>query len=237
MREISLLDGLGLVVRGIAAAVIAVTLVVGGFVAGLSAGHPVLAFGLPILGGVLSLFLVQGMSESDEDSGDDPFTAPPGISWRLCDPELRNSGVWRAQFERAALDVAALDDPARSRREVERLIKDWSFRIGYHYRVVRVDRVTDAKARSSRAGDDRWRTYRVTLDIGGGEPGERAPRQRGRLRIGDGLAEFQLDPPQPHRHAPDQERLDVKMPDLDHATPPAVVGARGEPMWDRWLDG
>ena len=53
MRATSLDHGLWTILKGLAAAVIAVILVVGGFIAGLELDRPILGMGLPILGAVL----------------------------------------------------------------------------------------------------------------------------------------------------------------------------------------
>ena len=106
---------------GIGAAVFGIVLVVGGFLVGLTIGYPLLAFLLPMLGVVLSLFLAQWFASSLEDTRDDPFALRPRTSWRLCDPELRNYGVWRADFDPGSLDVVGLDDPTCVRRDIERL--------------------------------------------------------------------------------------------------------------------
>jgi len=113
-------------------------IVVGGFVASLTIVHPLLAFGLPMLGLVLSLFVAQWFSSSLQGTRNDPFALRLRTSWKLCDPDLRNSGVWRADLEPGSPDVAGLDDPTRVRQDIERLITDWSHRIGYPYYHCRV---------------------------------------------------------------------------------------------------
>jgi hypothetical protein len=248
MRATGLRHWLRLIFTGLGAAVFAVCLVVGGFLAGLTLGHPLLAFGLPILGAVLSLCLAQFFSlslEPREPRGDDPFAARPRTSWKLCDPDLRNSGVWRAGLGPGSPDVAGLDDPTRIREVVEHLIADWSQRIGWPYlgcRVVRVVPAGGPKARPLGSSDDRARTYRVTLDLGGGEWDVPTRHESGRLRIGPGLAEFQLEPaPESQYRAPDPDRAyrDLEADGMASPSPPIVdaIRARTDPMWDRWLDG
>jgi hypothetical protein len=227
MRETGLRYWLRAIFTAISAAVFGIVLVVGGFLVGLTIGHPLLAFGLSMLGVVLSLFLAQWFSSSIENTRSDPFALRPRTPWKLCDPELRNYGVWRADFEPGSLDVAGLDDPTCVPQDIERLITDWSHRIGYPYHHCRVLGVAPADA------------FWVTLDLGAGEPGQRPHHEFGWLRIGVGLAEFRLDPlPQPQAHALVRAIRDFKAGGIASSPRRAleIAQARNEPMWDRWID-
>jgi hypothetical protein len=239
MRETGLRYMLRAILRGIGAAVFGMVLVVGGFLVGLTIGHSILAFGLSMLGVVLSLFLAQWFSSSLQDTPNDPFALRLRTSWKLCDPDLRNSGVWRADLEPGSLDAAGLDDPTRVRQDIERLIADWSYRIGYPYYHCRVTGVEPAVAPKARSPNDGSRTFRVTLDLGGGEPGERPHQEFGWLCIGVGLAEFQLEPLlQPQARAFARAIRDFKVDGIDISLLPTfeIAQARNEPMWDRWID-
>jgi len=150
--------------------------------------------------------------------------------------------VWRAQFGPELLDVAGFDDPTRMRQDVERLIADWSYRIGWPYlgcRVASVVPVGVPKVYSFATADDQSRVYKITLDLGGGEPGERTPTEIGWLRISADMTEFQLEPrARTQERAPAGESHDWNAGEIDIVAPATAGAAQrlNEPMWDRWLD-
>ncbi len=85
---------------GIGAALLAASLTVAGLLVGLSLGHPGFAFGLTMLGILVSLSLAHWFSISLEEPLEDPFSDRPRVSWRLIDPELRNTGVCARSWDR-----------------------------------------------------------------------------------------------------------------------------------------
>jgi hypothetical protein len=229
---------------GLGAAVIAVCLVVGSLAASLALHHPLVAFALPILAVVLSLLIAQSLSSTTCDTQDDPFTVHFQRIWRLRDPSLGNASLWRTDFDSATLNLTDLDDPQLMRPTIDRLIDDWSIRIGYpydHCPVVRVLEVGTARPHRSRSSNVRPRWYRVTIEPRGDEPGERKLRETGLLCISPDHAEFQLVPPtRPHRRALTVRRDSDKF-SLHDVEPITRFRASARPadhtMWDRWLDG
>lgn len=178
-----------------------------------------------------------------EEPREDLISERPRTLWRLVDPELRNSGVWRAEWGLTSLDLAELSDPERMRQHVERLVADWSWYSGSPYLGSHPARVVPenvANRPTSGAADDRVRSFRVPFDWAAlDELGRFLPSNGGLLRVGEHFTEFQLDPPRPRRRLFARDIDDVKASAVDHSSPAPVVAApsRHHSMWDRWLDG
>lgn len=235
-----------IVVRGVSAitaVVVGLFLVVGGFLAGLQLGHPLAGLALPLLGTVLALFVAQSLSSVPRDDQEDPFAPRTRTVWRLCDPQLRNTGVWRADVDSSLGKLVEHGEPALLRHAIELLVQDWAYRIGHYHggRIVEVMPASAPKPWSASVPEHRSTSldYRITVAFDGSEPGWLPRLATGWMHLGSRLAEFQLEPQQQLQDTLGPTFAVDTAKDLDPPrraasdVPPATRG----PMWDRWLDG
>jgi len=191
---------------------------------------------VPILG-LIVLMAADGLSAPDAQGDELLPQFEPKTTWRLLDRNLSTWGVWRGEIASYPPGVEGFGDHRMVENYVCDLIRDWSFRSGWPYSGCRVRQVSLAAPGMTGtfpvvAGSEM--IYSVTLAVGD-------DLKPGWMRLGDGFAEFQLDPEPWSQSIPadvdPRNRVIRRRPPELQASRQYPALAEPHPLWDRWLDG
>jgi hypothetical protein len=157
--------------------------------------HPLLVFGsIPIL----ATFALVAVNALTAQSGqDDELWMPsrPRTAWRLIDPRLLKTGVWRAETaSRLPADPLSQVGGSPSDADVRTLMEDWSHRSGWRSEGMRITRTDTPRSGSDPCASQGPVTYRVTWEpVGWSDESAPRPLPWGWLSLGRDHAEFQLE--------------------------------------------
>jgi hypothetical protein len=194
--------------------------------------HPIAVMATIPVVAYLILRTARAFDASGESGREDPFTPFAGtVNWKLRDPMLSTFGVWRADVKCHPTDIDGFDNRKMVNDYIRCLVHHWSIRSAWPCKVLRLAPAKERMSQTSGAGS-RAKAYQITLaDQWDGI-------RRGKLCLGDGFAEFQVEAFRPQEF-PAEEPVDVDDPkrfatrEFSHASSDTMTDS----LWDRWLDG